>query len=383
MSTLTSLNVPVVNGGISVCEMRVLQETRTMVTRRQIRAGSARGARRRLWLTLAVMPCICVAFVLADERPDPPKAAPALKKVEAKKAAAKPKKVDTKPANKKDEQDKKAKKSKAPPGYEDAPQAGDLPEVRDEAEIVVQAMEADGAEAAGLEQILEVKVDANVANIEKQFIPQFKPLLTAELSFIHRVCDLNLEQRKKIHAASDKCLQAAVRKYAVTQNMMMRGGLGRVQRTSQDPTVLLHLALAEVLNKTLQPEQRTAYDNEMALRKAYRQRAAIENVVALIDERLVLTIDQRQKLTESLNKNWQASWVQSIEMLINNNQYLPSIPDQFVVSALNDTQKKVWRAAQKQNFMVWGGFGWGQQVGAVDDFPLVEVQVGAEKTSVN
>jgi hypothetical protein len=165
--------------------------------------------------------------------------------------------------------------------------------------------------------------------------------------------------------------------------MMMRGGFGRVQRTSQDPTVLLHLALAEVLNKTLQPEQRTAYDNEMALRKAYRQRAAIENVVALIDERLVLTIDQRQKLTESLNKNWQASWVQSIEMLINNNQYLPSIPDQFVVSALNDTQKKVWRAAQKQNFMVWGGFGWGQQVGAVDDFPLVEVQVGAEKTSVN
>jgi hypothetical protein len=86
-----------------------------------------------------------------------------------------------------------------------------------------------------------------------------------------------------------------------------------------------------------------------------------------------------------LDKNWQASWVQSLEMLINNNQYLPSIPDRYVVSALNETQKKVWRATQKQNFMVWGGFGLGQQVQAVDDFPLVEVEVEAvvEKTSVN
>ena len=116
-----------------------------------------------------------------------------------------------------------------------------------------------------------------------------------------------------------------------------------------DPTELLHEALAKVLGETLQAEQQTAYVSELAKRKAYRQHVAVDNVVAMIDERLVLATDQREKLTQSLVENWQPRWVQSIEMLINNNQYLPSIPDQFVVPALNESQRKVWRAAQKQN----------------------------------
>lgn len=359
-----------------------------MVSQSQLRDGSSRGPRRLRWLGFVSMPCVFVAMVMADEAQPKAATAPPVKKAAVKKAAAKQEKGETKKPNKTAGKKKKEKKPDAPTGYEDAPEAGDPPPVRAAVDVAVadfvgRKEVVENLDVVDVEKILAINVDANVANIEKQFSSQFKPLLTAELSFINRACDLNLQQRKKIKAASDKCLKATVRKYAMTQNGMMRGG-GR-QSATMDPTELLHLALGKILKETLQPEQLTTYEDEMATRRAHRTRVAIENVVALIDERLVLTIDQRKKLTESLDKNWQASWVQSLEMLINNNQYLPSIPDRYVVSALNETQKKVWRATQKQNFMVWGGFGLGQQVQAVDDFPLVEVEVEAvvEKTSVN
>ncbi|HUG68253.1 MAG TPA: hypothetical protein VMM76_10910 [Pirellulaceae bacterium] len=311
---------------------------------------------------MSVLLLMCV-FVIAD---DPPR-----------------KQGDAPPAKKSDEPKKKAKKAKAPAGYEDAPEAGDPPAPRNA--VVVEALEAPVVEgmAAEFEQLLALKVDANVANLEQQFLPQFIPLKTAELSFINRVCNLNLEQRKKLHAASDRCVKVAVRKWAMTQNGMRRVNLARGQQTLSDPTDLLHLAFANVLQETLQPEQQAAYDAEMKKREAHRKRVAIENVVAIIDERLALEFDQRQKLAESLDKHWQPNWVQSIEMLINNNHHLPSIPDQFVTPALNETQRQVWRTAQKQNYMVFGGFAWGQQPGPVDDFPLVENEVDLEKPSAN
>lgn len=303
--------------------------------------------------TMGVMSVLLLTsvFVLADDPPRKP--------------------VDAPLAKKSDEPKKKAKKAKAPVGYEDAPEAGDPPAPRNA--VAVEAMEAP----------LAIKVDANVANLEQQFLPRFMSLKTAELSFINRVCNLNLEQRKKIHTASDQCTKVAVRKWAMTQNGMRGGNFGRGQQTMPDPTDLVHLAFANVLRETLQPEQQAAYDEEMKQRKAHRKRVAIENVVAIIDEHLVLEIDQRQKLAESLDKHWQPNWVQSIEMLINNNHHLPSIPDQFVTPALNETQRQVWRTAQKQNYMVFGGFAWGQQPGPVDDFPLVETEVDLEKTSAN
>jgi len=266
-----------------------------------------------------------------------------------------------------------------PEGYEDVPEAGEPPPPREA--IVVDAVEEQMLEEVFVDpdNILAKNVDANVVDLEKRLTPQFISLMTAELSFINRTCDLKLQQRQKIKAVSDRCLKAAVRKYAMTQNGMMRGGWGgQNQHTMPEPTQLLHQAMSGLLNETLQPDQKKRYDEEMAHRKAIRKRVSVVNVVAIMDEHLVLTIGQRKELTELLDKNWRESWVQSVEMLLNNNQYMPSIPDRFVTPVLNETQKSVWRSAQKQNYMVWGGFGWGQQVAAVDDFPLEDVAAAVE-----
>ena len=188
--------------------------------------------------------CLACAFGLTDEPPQPEDAPQAkqaelkqaelkqaelkqaelkqaelkqaeLKQAEAKQAEAKGAEVQeaeaTKKKQKNDAPGKKTKKVQVPAGYEDAAEAAGPPRARNVAAGVVIVEAVEGADA-DFEQLLAVNVNANVANLEKRFLTQFTPLLTSELSFIHRACDLNLAQRKTIKAASDRCLRGAVRK---------------------------------------------------------------------------------------------------------------------------------------------------------------------------
>ena len=71
-----------------------------MVARSKTSLRSTASARWRLWLTLAVMPCVCVVFVIADDEAAPPKPAPAVRKAEAKQAEVKEAEAEAKPAKK-------------------------------------------------------------------------------------------------------------------------------------------------------------------------------------------------------------------------------------------------------------------------------------------
>jgi hypothetical protein len=90
-----------------------------------------------------------------------------------------------------------------------------------------------------------------------------------------------------------------------------------------------------------------------------------------LDQDLVLTAKQREKLTESLSSNWQDAWGQSLEMWIHNIQFMPAIPDKYVVRLLNKTQQTVWRGTQRQNHFHMG-FGFGHAMVVVDDFDEAE-----------
>ena len=285
-----------------------------------------------------------------------------------------------------DEPKQQDKKTKAAIGYEDAPEAGVRRPARRNGvrDFLREPGEGDAVRLKGdFNDVLIIQVDAQVKQRERQFLPQLSPLMTAELSFINRACNLNLEQRKKIKAASDLCLKAAVRTYALAANGRAFGFQGRRVETIPDPSELMHQALANVLEETLQPQQRTAYDAEMAKRKAFRQRAAVAGLVAIIDKRLFLTAEQRQKLSESLVNNWNPNWGQSSETLINAADNLPGIPDQFVMPMLNESQQQVWRTTRKASYSSWGGIGWGNELGAVDDFPLEETVADEERSSEN
>lgn len=259
-------------------------------------------------------------------------------------------------------QDEKKEEQEVPQGYEDAATA-------DEAKPAggMAADEDAGSLIDVLVGALAEDADPNVANLERQFLPQFQPLLKPELAFIQRVCRLSKEQRDQIAKPAEQRLRVAVKEYAIAQNNR-RQGRGRFRAQSvPDPRQLVQQQLAKLVKQKLNTEQAEAYQQECDKRNAHRKHAAILSLVAKLDEELVLTVDQRGKLIESLSSNWQDAWVQSLQILIHNTQYLPHLPDQHVVPFLNETQKAVWRGAQKQSIAHGGGFGFAPIRVMIDD----------------
>ncbi|MBC8114866.1 MAG: BON domain-containing protein, partial [Candidatus Saccharimonas sp.] len=203
--------------------------------------------------------------------------------------------------------------------------------------------------AAPFVEALADKLDLNAGNAQadaqlKQWIPQFteqfRPILTMELNFIRQMCDLTPEQRPKIKAAGEASVTEAARKMAEMQVRQMRVAVA--QNSQPDPRRIIRDALAKVLKETLTPEQMAKYTEEATKRTALRKRAAILSVVALLDSTMCLTVEQRDKITESISSGWQDKWEQWLMMSAYGGQYFPMVPDQFVVTHLNAEQKSVW-----------------------------------------
>ncbi len=270
-----------------------------------------------------------------------------------------------------------AAQAEAPPGYEDAAMANEAaPPVEVRGEVQAEAPEASsGSLLDALAEALTDNNDPNVANLEREFLPQFQPLVKAEQAFVQRACGLNKEQRAQIAKAGDECLKAAARKYALAQNQWRNGRGVRIvggQPVLPDPRGLVQQHMAGIVQSKLRPEQAEQYRQECDKRAAHRKDMAVRNLVAELDERLVLTAEQRDKLVESLASHWQDAWAQSIQMLLQSNQYLPSIPDQHVVPFLNEKQKAAWRNIAKQGTVMFGDFDMAPMMVTIEDSDVVE-----------
>ena len=211
--------------------------------------------------------------------------------------------------------------------------------------------------------------DPNVANREGELLPQFQPLVKAEQAFVQRACGLNKEQRAQIAKEGDGCLKAATRKYALAQNQLMQG---RGVLVMPDPRGLVQQQMASIVKSKLRPEQAEQYRQECDKRAAHRKDMAVRNLVALLDEHLLLTSEQRDKLVESLTSNWQDAWAQSVQMLLQDNQFLPRIPDQHVVPFLNEKQRATWGNIVKQDQVIYGYSGMAAPMLTIEDSDVLE-----------
>ena len=200
--------------------------------------------------------------------------------------------------------------------------------------------------------------DPNVRNLEAQFRPQFLEMLYVELAFVRRACAVEAKPFAEIAKAAKAHLHVTVCAYAVAQNQMMRGGGQQVEDANNPQSRMEHL-LRPLVEAKLGHKQARRYRQECAKRVAGRKRAVVLCVVAAMDDHLVLTAGQREKLIQSLSKDYQSNWDQWVQQIgFNNTQYLPQISDSSVVSLLNDRQKAVWNQIQKVQYGVcwFGGF---------------------------
>lgn len=240
-------------------------------------------------------------------------------------------------------------------------------------------LEAPAVEAVGIADVLvDVAVAAGDAEaggdpLEQQFVQQLRPLAKTELNFVRAVCQPNAEQSKKLKAASDAAMKSAVKKFAEIQKKMQQGVRAGQEPQWPDPRKLMSEVLLKSVKETMTEDAAKRYEAELAKRTAARKRAALLNLVAKLDKDLVLTADQRGKLSEALETNWQDSWCQQLETFMYGDAYFPPLPDAQVLPVLTEKQKQIWNGIPKQHNMIWGwaGFGFVQGV----DIDLAEPAV--------
>jgi len=215
-----------------------------------------------------------------------------------------------------------------------------------------------------------------------QVLQQYRPMLWAEYHLARNVCDLSLDQRKAIARDAEHAFQEAIAKSGMNPQMGFRvAGGGANQRHEPDDSI--REGLSKAVKDHLKPEQLARYQAELDKRAANRKRVTVDVITAKIDESLILTVEQRDKIRESLVTNWKESWCPSPESFLFNAQMVPQIPDQFIVPILNDTQKSIWRGLNKfagANFRVFGFMGNNMANGDTpEDDPLREAREAETK----
>jgi hypothetical protein len=193
----------------------------------------------------------------------------------------------------------------------------------------------------------EVKADANnddavVRQVEQQYGAQIRQVHRTEMHLMRIVAEPTKEQYEKIAADGVTAMKAAAKKYADAMNG--NGFIG----DEFDPRKSIAEVIAQSVRSTLSPEQFARYEKELKLRTAARKRMVVSNLVSMVDGILILRPDQREKIREILNDNWNEIWDQP-QLYMYGRQYIPPMPDAKINPILTDTQRTVWQGVQKMN----------------------------------
>jgi hypothetical protein len=175
-----------------------------------------------------------------------------------------------------------------------------------------------------------------VREAEQQLAPHFRQSYRTELHFMRLLCQPSKQQYERIAADGEPVLKETIKKFAV---------IAYRQVEKPYPRELIADALLKLVRTTLSPEQAARYQKELDQRSAARKRAVVQNLVAKVDHALVLTAEQRGKLAEILENNWQDSWNKT--QLFMYDQPFPNMPDAKILPILTETQRIVWQSIPK------------------------------------
>jgi hypothetical protein len=193
--------------------------------------------------------------------------------------------------------------------------------------------------------------DQQFRAMEGQYRPQFQQLLFTELAFLRRACKPDDKQFLEVARASKAGLRGPLREY-VAAISAPRMGPGM---PNNDATASIQKLIAPLAESKLGAEKAKLYRQECDKRLDARKHAVVSKLVAALDERLVLTAVQRDKLIDSLTPKYDSSWDQYCEMFAYNGQYLPAIPEQSVMPILDEKQKHVWKEISRLSGQVFFG----------------------------
>ena len=175
-------------------------------------------------------------------------------------------------------------------------------------------------------------------------VQQLRLILQVELRFLKKVCAPTAEQMQQLKQEGLKQLEEMAK--ALQLNGM---------RGSDDPRRLVQERLAGLVRSTLSPAQAARYEAEIQKRTANLRQVCARNLVVALDQELLLTEFQRQKLCAELAGNWDDSWTMTVvQGSVISPGWVPNVPDELIVPYLDAEQRVLWNTLPKRGNTVWG-----------------------------
>jgi hypothetical protein len=233
-----------------------------------------------------------------------------------------------------------------------------------------------------------VAVAANQKTIEQQMRAQLEPMLKAELSFANRAAELNDDERRTLIAGSKKWFEEFIGPFVEKQDpnqrqMMLQAGngiwFGGQAPSRDDPRKSIQTGVAKLVSDTLPKEKRDKYKEECRKREEFVRLATVDNLVTRIDEKVILSADQRKKVTDALIKHWDENSAPQLEAFAISATIWPGIPDQWVLPELTESQQAVLSRINRTSGRVFiGGMGFGMGGEVIDDIEFDDTPAPAE-----
>lgn len=209
-----------------------------------------------------------------------------------------------------------------------------------------------------------------VANSKPQLLRQVRGLIQNELSIIYELCGLDQKQQQTL-------VDLAENEWKVKTNASVIKSTQENIYGTIDLDGLTERVVRTWLEATAATDQLSKYDEELADRMRWRQKALVSKVLDTLEAKLNLSGIQLEQIEAILNEKWKDRWFRSLEATFDNSSLLPDIRTSWISPFLSDAQKAALVTRDPQT-----RFGM-QQVS--QDFPLMDIEkrftVGSTKSA--
>ncbi len=185
------------------------------------------------------------------------------------------------------------------------------------------------------------------ANSKPMLVKQMRGLIQNELHIVGEACDLDPTQQQSLADLAESEWKA-------------KTNASIIKRTQENVYGLVDLdGLAERLVRSwlesvANPDQVAKYDEELADRMRWRQKAVVSKLLDTLEAKLNLSGVQMEQIEAVLNEKWKDRFYRSLEATFDNVSLLPEIRPTWISGLLSEAQRAalVTRDGQQQRFGV-------------------------------
>ena len=171
-----------------------------------------------------------------------------------------------------------------------------------------------------------------LASSKTQLLKQVRGLIQNELSIIGELCGLDQKQQQRL-------VDLAESEWKTKTNASVIKGTQENVYGTVDLDGLAERVVRTWLEATATTEQLSVYDEELADRMKWRQKALVSKILDTLEAKLNLSGIQMEQIEAILNEKWKDRWYRSLEATFDNSALLPEIRPSWISPLLTDAQK--------------------------------------------